>query len=130
MVAPVGPPRQNNITSTSDGGFPPPTWGPGLWRMMHLAALVYPVRPTEADRRATKTFFLSLQFVIPCWGCRQGYIDLLNNKLPLTDAVLRSRDALFRWTVALHDAVNAKLGKPTGRGAAQWANVYEKMRSG
>ena len=129
MVAPVGTARQP-ITSTSNGGFTPTTWGPGLWKVMHLAALVYPVRPTEADRRATKSFFLSLQFVIPCWGCRQGYIDLLHGKLQLTDAALRSRDALFRWTVALHNAVNAKLGKSTSRTAAQWANFYEKMRSG
>lgn len=127
MVAPYAT-RPPTITSSTDNGFAPGYWGNGTWRLLHLAALTYPCKPTEDERRQVRTFFLSLQFVLPCYACRMGYAELLAGKLPLTTAALSSRDALFKWTVAIHNAVNAKLGKGASRSAAQWASYYEKMR--
>lgn len=48
--------------------------------------------------------------LIPCPVCREHYKKHLQ-KLPLSPHLDR-RDDLFRWTVELHNEVNATLGKP------------------
>ena len=89
--------------------IPPEVWGPFFWHTIHIIALGYPAEPAYGDKKATKEFFESLQFLIPCPICRQHYTSHLV-KLPIGPS-LDSRKDLFRWTVNLHNDVNEMLGK-------------------
>jgi len=77
---------------------------------MHIVALGYPSEPTYAQKKAAKEFYESFAFLIPCPVCREHYETHLQ-KNPLTPHLDR-RDDLFRWTVNVHNEVNALLGKP------------------
>lgn len=89
--------------------IPPAVWGPFFWHTMHLAALGYSARPTNAEKKAAKDFYESLVHMIPCPICKTHYADFLL-KYPLTPS-LDNRTDLFRWTVNIHNAVNESLGK-------------------
>ena len=112
------------------GGFAPDFWGPGAWQLMHMAAATFPLRPSGAERAAYLAFFRSLATVLPCPGCREGYAEIVaaGGRLALTPAIVRDRLTLFRWTTEVHDAVNAKLGKPTGRDWRLWYKYYDSAR--
>ena len=87
----------------------PEVWGPFFWHTMHLAALGYSARPTNAEKKAAKDFYESLVHMIPCSICKTHYADFLL-KYPITPS-LDNRTDLFRWTVNIHNAVNESLGK-------------------
>ena len=112
----------------TDAGFPPATWGAHAWAMIHLAAATYPTRPTPADKSAYRAFYESLRGVLPCPGCRDGYAQILKDLVPLTDSALDDRMALFKWTVDVHNAVNAKLGKPVNNDVLGWYVTYNALR--
>ena len=90
--------------------IPPSVWGPFFWHTMHIIAIGYPIKPTYGDKHAAKEFFESLQFLIPCQLCREHYKTYLKS-MPVTPHLDRRED-LFRWTINLHNEVNAKLEKP------------------
>ena len=83
-----------------------------MWHTIHMIALGFPDRPTDDDRRKYKSFFTSMQYVIPCAQCAVHFQANLK-RLPLDDAALESRSSLFAWTVHLHNIVNEATGKPT-----------------
>ena len=89
--------------------FPPSVWGPIFWHTIHITALGYPSSPTYGQKRAAKEFYESLAILIPCPVCREHYGTYLE-KNPISPHLDR-RDDLFRWTVQLHNEVNARLGK-------------------
>lgn len=114
---------------TSNGGIPPETWGPSLWFVMHLVAATYPGHPSPADKERYATFYKSLQHVLPCEGCRKGYATILTSEpTKLTPRVFGSRESLFKWTVDVHNRVNAKLGKPVQTNWKGWYREYDKFR--
>lgn len=90
--------------------LPPSAWGPFFWHTMHIVALGYPLKPTYGDKRSAKEFYESLAFLIPCPICRDHYTEFLK-EMPISP-FLDKRDDLFKWTVAVHNKVNQKLGKP------------------
>lgn len=77
---------------------------------MHICALGYPIKPTYGHKKAAKEFYESLAFLIPCPICRDHYVEFLK-EMPISPFLDR-RDDLFKWTVAVHNKVNEKLGKP------------------
>ena len=80
--------------------------------MIHSVAQAYPVHPTNADKLKAAKFYFSLADVLPCETCRRDFSYIMKKSpLRLTKDHLASRDALYKWTVAVHDAVNQKLGK-------------------
>jgi hypothetical protein len=89
--------------------LPPAVWGPLFWHTLHIVALGYPKEPTYAQKRAAKEFYESLGILIPCPVCREHYQTHLQ-KIPITPHLDRRED-LFKWTVHLHNEVNALLGK-------------------
>lgn len=89
--------------------IPPAVWGPLFWHTIHIVAIGYPKNPSYADKRAAKEFFESLCFLIPCPVCREHYQRNLE-KHPISPHLDR-RDDLFKWTIELHNEVNAILGK-------------------
>jgi hypothetical protein len=76
---------------------------------MHSVAARYPEHPTYADRARYKAFYESIVGVLPCEKCRVHHARHLGI-IPIDDH-LGSRDALFEWTVRVHNKVNAMLGK-------------------
>lgn len=117
------------IFPLSNSGFAPELWGPHAWAMVHLVAMSYPSNPTAADKAAYKAYYQSLGDVLPCPGCRVGYQRIITSTVPMAPGVFADRMALFKWTVDVHNAVNAKLGKPVDRDVMRWYATYDTMRS-
>ena len=70
----------------------------------------YPEKPSYSHKKAAKEFFESLIFLLPCDVCRKHYTQHLAVK-PVAQYLDRRQD-LFKWTVDLHNEVNASLQKP------------------
>ncbi len=97
---------------------------------MHLIAASYPVAPTSKDKEHFAAFFKSLEHVLPCVGCRQGYgIIITTEPTRLTSRVFASRQSLFKWTVDVHNRVNQKLKKKVQGNWQEWYKQYDKFRS-
>lgn len=88
----------------------PDIWGQYFWVSIHYIALGYPVIPTYDEKAAYKAYFLSLHYVIPCKTCSDHYQTHLKIR-PIMEADLESNETLFKWTVDIHNMVNADLGK-------------------
>jgi hypothetical protein len=84
-------------------------WGPNLWFSLHTMTFTYPLKPKEDDKKNTKTFFISLQSMIPCSICRKNYIRHLKES-PIDDH-LDSRKQLVFWLIDIHNMVNGETGK-------------------
>lgn len=111
------------------GGFAPEAWGPSMWFLVHLIAATYPTNPTSHDRTKYANFYSSLQDVLPCEGCRRGYVAILTTEpTRLTPRIFSSREALFKWTVDVHNRVNAKLGKEVHTDWRAWYREYNRLR--
>lgn len=108
----------------TDTGVAPAAWGPHAWAMIHTIAATYPTHPTRTDTQYYRAYFESLAGVLPCAACRTGYRTLIREVVPLTHQTFADRMTLFRWTVELHNAVNAKLGKPIDRDVLRWYAMY------
>lgn len=123
--------RARQAPSAAPPGFSPETWGPSMWLMVHLIAATYPARPTPEDKERYAAFFNSLRDVLPCEGCRRGYDTILRTvPTQLTPQVFASTQTLFKWTVDVHNRVNAKLGKPVNSNWRHWFRQYDALRSG
>lgn len=81
-------------------GIAPEIWGPNLWGTLHLLCLAGTITPNFVQEYAT---------VIPCPMCAGHFAEVLKeNPLPDSGDPL----VLFRWSVHVHNTVNARLGKP------------------
>ena len=67
--------------------------------------------PTNEEKAHYKTFYESLQYVIPCGKCAQNYAE--NLKQHPIDKSLDSREIIIiKWVIDMHNKVNTELGKP------------------
>ena len=81
-------------------GVSPDVWGPNLWGTLHLLCLTGTITPNFVQEYAR---------VIPCPMCAGHFVEILKeNPLPDSNDPL----ILFRWSVHVHNLVNARLGKP------------------
>lgn len=125
----AAPPRRA-AAAAADDGYSPAVWGPHMWFMFHLIAATYPEAPTATDKAKYAAFYKSLQDVLPCPGCRQGYRTIITTEPSKLGArTFGSRDSLFKWTVDVHNRVNAKLGKPVHADWQAWYREYDKLRA-
>ena len=91
----------------------PAVWGPHGWGFIHAACFAYPETPRGEQRRAMYNFLLAIGQVLPCKECAAEWAAMLRQTLRSTRSEhLASRDALARWSVARHNDVNERLGKP------------------
>lgn len=92
-------------------GIPPSRWGGAAWTFIHYVALGYPRHPSLRDIDEYTRFFASLQYILPCRACREHLHEHVRHTPP-DEALASGRDAVFAWTVKLHNAVNESLGRP------------------
>ena len=95
-------------------GVAPEIWGPNLWGTLHLLCLAGAITPNFVQEFAK---------VIPCPMCAGHFTELIaENPLPVTDDNL----VLFRWSVHVHNLVNARIGKPIlepEQAMARWISI-------
>ena len=88
----------------------PIIWGKSAWIFLHSVTMAYPVCPTELDKRNMRTFFMSLQNILPCPTCKENFVKHMD-QLPLTNNVLGSKEKLIKWLIDFHNLVNKDNGK-------------------
>ena len=98
-----------NSVNPTKASIKPSIWGPHGWKFMHYVSLGYPSNPSEEDKKNYKTFYTSLQHILPCAKCANNYSHNLI-KYPI-DNHLSSRDTLVRWVIDIHNQVNNETGK-------------------
>ena len=84
-------------------------WGPKMWHILHTVSFTYPKSPTCEQKNQFKTFYMSLQHILPCSVCRSHYKE--NLKINPIDNALDSRVDLVKWVIDFHNLVNYQLGK-------------------
>jgi hypothetical protein len=111
-------------TCGATGGVSPAVWGPPVWFVIHMLALMYPQKPTKHERTEMKQFLTGLQKVLPCEVCQRHFAQELRTMDP---RAFDSRDALFAWTVAFHDAVSDRTHSAQPRHSlTYWRNYYKR----
>ena len=106
----------------------PMIWGPKAWFFLHAVAINYPENPSKSTQDAYYDFFRNLGNVLPCHTCQEHYKLNLGDGGSLRAALSDSdsdsinsinsiysinSNALWRWTVDMHNKVNVSTGKPT-----------------
>lgn len=118
------------MSDNSNNGLLTKIWGPALWTGLHSIAFGFPVKPTETDKKNYKTFFESLQYVLPCSYCRISYGEFIKTEDTLIDdKIFENRNELTKWLYNLHNRVNSKLGVDYGVGYEEHAKKYESYRA-
>lgn len=80
------------------------------WKELHEYAMAYPDDPTLGDQAAAQNFLESWRSRIPQYGCScKKHFASIEASRPVD---LSSKDAFYGWTVAAHNDVNIRLGKP------------------
>jgi thiol-disulfide isomerase/thioredoxin len=102
------PVEKNECKECGANGISPRTWGPPVWFVIHIVALMYPRNPTASERQEMIDFFTGLQKVLPCASCKEHFAKELATLDPDT---FRNRDTLFEWTVAFHDSVTERVSR-------------------
>ncbi|MBL9115504.1 MAG: ERV1/ALR-related protein [Verrucomicrobiaceae bacterium] len=85
-----------------------------LWDTLHSFCAAYPDRPTDDTETMATMFFLNFRDKLMHLSgsncpCRTVFRKLIQIHPPPLKA---HGGALYTWSVALHDFVNLKLGKP------------------
>jgi len=88
----------------------PSVWGKHAWKFMHSVTMGYSECPTDNEKKNMKTFFTSIQDILPCARCRENLKKHLK-KYPINDEVVCSRESLVKWLINIHNEVNMSLGK-------------------
>jgi hypothetical protein len=104
----------------------PSRWGAQHgWPMFHLAALSAPrnLHLLPAEQQRLLQFYTAFGLGLPCTSCRFHYTRGVAANPP----DVSTRDALIRWSWAVHNRVNKALGKPEfsfDAAVRQWNSTY------
>lgn len=79
-------------------------WGSSAWLFLHCISQTYPEKPTFKEKRAYKSFLLSLQDVLPCSLCRE-HTKLYFEKYPVEEA-LENRERFVCYLIQLRNYIN------------------------
>jgi len=91
-------------------GLQPEYFGPYIWATIHLICLGAPSKLDEYQKQAFRIFFYQLPFIIPCGSCGKHLQENLKDN-SIENALNKGNDALFKWSVNLHNIVNKQLNK-------------------
>lgn len=86
------------------------TIGRAGWTLMHTQAMTFPERRDAAATEAWKAFMRSLQHLFPCAQCRV-HIGAYLRAHPFPRGAV-DRTYVTQYLFDMHNAVNARLGKP------------------
>jgi hypothetical protein len=87
-------------------------------------ALMYPQKPTAAERLEVVQFFQGLHKVLPCEQCQHHYAQELKT---MDKAIFDTRDTLFEWTVKFHDKVSDRTHSTQPRHTVNyWRKFYKR----
>lgn len=92
----------------------PPASGHALWHLLHSYAHALPPGPLSTEAAAhARAWLRAFDEAVEAasagtCACTQHWAALCMARPP----DLRSRETFYWWTVAIHDDVNARLGKP------------------
>ena len=82
--------------------------GRATWTLLHAVAASYPDKPSRGQKRAAAALVGSLAELYPCAECAAH----LRGHLATRPLDASTGPALRAWACALHNDVNADLGKP------------------
>ena len=82
-------------------------WGPGGWVFLHSISFNYPLDPKDDDKIKYKSFFKSLEDILPCKYCRESY-KIYYKYIPIDD-FLDSRIGVCYWLFRIHGLINEKI---------------------
>jgi thiol-disulfide isomerase/thioredoxin len=125
-LKPALKPKQKTCEQCGPNGIDKKIWGPPLWYVIHMTALMYPRKPTLRDRKKMKQFLTGLSDVLPCSYCQKHYTKELQQ---LPEGVFDSRDTLFEWTVTFHDSVSDRTHNPQPRRSVEYWKFYYKQQA-
>jgi hypothetical protein len=95
----------------SHGHVSPDIWGRHYWFMFHLGSYNYPLCASSIVSQQMKQFILGIPYMLPCEECRSHALLYINNLYDELDTITSGRDALFKFFVDFHNAVNKRLNK-------------------
>jgi mitochondrial FAD-linked sulfhydryl oxidase len=84
--------------------------GRARWLELHTYAFDYPDYPTAMDLQQARRWLAHFSRRIPSFGC--SCADHWQLMLSVCEPDLTNKETFYWWTVAAHDSVNRKLGKP------------------
>ena len=80
-------------------------WGPSAWLFLHAVSFTIDV----SNQAASRAFFESLPYVLPCKTVCQAHLLKLYEQYPIDVSSARK---CSEWVVKLHNGVNLDNGKP------------------
>jgi len=106
------------------GGCPPDTSeiGNATWTFLHTMAAYYPEEPSNAQKSLMRSMMEGLAEFYPCSVCAEH----LREQVAARPPDVSSNTTLSQWLCAIHNEVNAMLGKP----AFDCARTLERWRDG
>ncbi len=108
-----------------NNGLDPYCFGPPAWHFLHSVAMGYPeINEDQTIANQYKSFYESLQFVLPCEWCKEHYLQNLKT-LPIDD-YLDTRLNLALWVYKMHNLVNDITNKSN---RPSFEEVYKKYDS-
>lgn len=78
-------------------------WGKDGWKLLHSIAYSY----NDEQKVCYKTFFNSIQHILPCIYCRRSYKKFID-MYPIQN---ETKKDLVKWIYTIHNCVNDKLRK-------------------
>lgn len=98
----------------------PSCWGPLQWMTLHQIARGYPrENPTEEQKKAARDYVMSLIWLLPCSICGQHWKEIAPT------VRVDNRNEFLKWTIDVHNAVNAR----NGRKVLSYADAIQTIQS-
>lgn len=89
----------------------PETWGPHVWKVIHIFTTNYPDVPTEEEKQSCIQFFTALGDMLPCSKCTTHYKEYLNEHYQEFIKSVDNPTALSEFFFMFHEQVNRRLNK-------------------
>jgi hypothetical protein len=84
-------------------------WGPKYWEFFHAISALYPIKPSNLDKKMGLLFLKSIGDIIPCPKCANHYKQNFK-KFPIKNNLI-SREKFMVWFINFHNVVNKMLKK-------------------
>jgi FAD-linked sulfhydryl oxidase len=99
--------KDDDDASTSTTKTTKEDLGRATWTFLHTFAAQYPDEPTRRQERDARELIMILTRAYPCGECAAHFAEIVRVNPPDCSSGL----ALQRWMCAVHNEVNASLGK-------------------